>query len=185
MGLLNETQQSYYNGNDFGSYQFISLYDIITQFEFSYVGEDKIIPKIKRADIAFYAQRALQELSFDTLKSIKGQEIVVPATFNNNEHSLFTFLYVIQFWLVKFGAKRSSDSTKKPGASAASARDVSAAERSKCIYISSYNLVATGRMWLIFNISSSVKFGKSSEAAASMPGAKSANDSDVSNAERG
>jgi len=80
MGLLNETQQSYYNGNDFGSYQFISLYDIITQFEFSYVGEDKIIPKIKRADIAFYAQRALQELSFDTLKSIKGQEIVVPAT---------------------------------------------------------------------------------------------------------
>ena len=77
MGLLNQTQRDYYNGGDFGSYQFTSLHNIITQFEFSYVGEDKIIPKIKRADIAFHAQRALQELSFDTLKSIKAQEITV------------------------------------------------------------------------------------------------------------
>ena len=52
-----------------GDYQFTSLDNIISQFEVAYVGENKIIPKIKRADIAFHAQRALQELSFDTLKS--------------------------------------------------------------------------------------------------------------------
>jgi len=80
MGLLNNTPQEYYNGNDFGSYQFISLKDIINQFMVIYVGEDKIIPKAKRLDVAFHAQRALAELSFDTLKSIKAQEITVPAS---------------------------------------------------------------------------------------------------------
>ena len=81
MGLLDGTTQSaYYSGNDFGNYQFVSLDDIITQFQIAYVGEGKIIPKIKRADVAFHAQRALQELSFDTFKSFKAQEIVVPAT---------------------------------------------------------------------------------------------------------
>ena len=79
MGLLdNTTQQNYYDGGEFGSYQFTSLDDIISQFQIAYVGEDKIIPRIKRADIAFHAMRALQEFSFDTFKSIKAQEIVLP-----------------------------------------------------------------------------------------------------------
>jgi len=78
MGLLDGSDISYYEGNDLGNYQFTSLDDIITQFQIAYVGENKIIPKIKRADIAFYAHRALQELSFDTLKSVKAHEIVLP-----------------------------------------------------------------------------------------------------------
>jgi len=76
--LLDQTQQEYYDGNDYGNYQFISLDDIISQFMFVYVGEDKIISKAKRLDVAFHAQRAMQELSFDTFKSIKSQEIVLP-----------------------------------------------------------------------------------------------------------
>ncbi len=80
MGLLNTAQQAYYDGNDFGNYQFTSLDDIINQFMVAYVGEDKIISKIKRVDVAFHAQRALAELSFDTFKSCKAQEITVPAT---------------------------------------------------------------------------------------------------------
>ena len=81
MGLLdNTTQNEYYNGNDLGNYQFTSLDNIISQFEVAYVVENKIIPKIKRADIAFHAMRALQELSFDTFKSIKSQQIDVPAS---------------------------------------------------------------------------------------------------------
>ena len=79
MGLLDgQTQQSYYQGNDHGDYQFTSLDDIINQFMAVYVGEDKIIPKAKRMDVAFHAQRALAELSFDTLKSCKAQEITLP-----------------------------------------------------------------------------------------------------------
>ena len=79
MGLLNgTTQREYYQGNEHGGYQFTSLEDIINQFMVVYVGEDKIIPKAKRLDVAFHAQRAMQELSFDTFKSIKSQEITLP-----------------------------------------------------------------------------------------------------------
>ena len=79
MGLLNgQTQQEYYDGDSFGGYQFTSLNHIINNFIFIYVGEGKIIPKLRRVDVAFHAQRALAELSFDTLKSIKSQEITLP-----------------------------------------------------------------------------------------------------------
>ena len=80
MGLLNQTQQEYYNDNNYGDYQFVSLNDIINQFMVVYVGEDKIIQRARRVDVAFHAQRALAELSFDTFKSHKAQEIEVPAT---------------------------------------------------------------------------------------------------------
>jgi len=78
MGLINETEHSYYNGNDFGGYQFISLDHIINNFMIAYVGEGKIIPKVKRTDVAFHAQRAIQELSYDTFKCTKSQEIEIP-----------------------------------------------------------------------------------------------------------
>ena len=81
MGLLDgQTQQSYYKSGDHGNYQFTSLTDIINQFMVVYVGEDKIIKNANRTDVAFHAQRGLAELSFDTLKSCKSQEIVVPAS---------------------------------------------------------------------------------------------------------
>jgi len=81
MGLLdNQTQSSYYSNENYGDYQFTSLDDIINGFMVAYVGEGKIVDKIKRADVAFHAQRAIQELSFDTFKSCKAQEIEVPAT---------------------------------------------------------------------------------------------------------
>ena len=64
MGLLDGTTQSaYFNGDDFGNYQFTSLKDIINQFMAVYVGEDKIITKVKRVDVAFHAQRATQKLA--------------------------------------------------------------------------------------------------------------------------
>ena len=79
MGYLqDQTQQDYYQGNDHGNYQFTSLDDVINQFMVAYVGEDKIISRVKRVDVAFHAQRALQELSFDTFKSTKAQEITLP-----------------------------------------------------------------------------------------------------------
>ena len=80
MGLLETAAQNYYQGIDTKSYQFTSLEDIINQFLVVYVGEEKIIGKVSRVDIAFHAQRALAELSFDTFKSIKSQEIVLPPT---------------------------------------------------------------------------------------------------------
>ena len=53
---------------EYGSYQSIKLDNIVNNFIISYVGEGKIIPKAARTDVAFHAQRAIQELSYDTLK---------------------------------------------------------------------------------------------------------------------
>jgi len=81
MGLLDSTtSNAYYSGSDLGGYQFTSLDNVVDQFMIAYVGEGKIIPKMQKIDVAFFAQRALQELSFDTFKSTKAHEIVVPST---------------------------------------------------------------------------------------------------------
>ena len=83
MGLITQTGQQYYqtaSPTPFGNYQFTSLETIINQFIIAYVGEDKIISKIRRTDVSFHAKRALQELSFDTFKSVKSQEIVLPSS---------------------------------------------------------------------------------------------------------
>ena len=77
MGLLTKTQQQYYSGDDFGGYQFISLTDVIANFMATYIGAGKILSGVSRTDVSFHAHRALQELSFDTFKSCKAQEIEV------------------------------------------------------------------------------------------------------------
>jgi len=81
MGLIDQTQEQYYqpwlNNDDLGGYQFVTIKDVINNFMVAYVGEDKIISKIKRTDVAFYAQRAIAEFSFDTLPSDKAIEIEV------------------------------------------------------------------------------------------------------------
>ena len=83
MAIINQTQAAYYadgNSANFGNYQFVSLIDIIKAFQVVYVGEGKLIDKASKTDIAFHAQRALAEMSFDTFKSVKAIEIEVPNT---------------------------------------------------------------------------------------------------------
>jgi len=91
MGLINQTDEQYYLGpdgvwnswdEDYGNYQFVSIKDIINNFIISYTGEDKIIPKIKRTDVAFHAQRGIQEFSFDILPSVLSQEIEIGPNLN-------------------------------------------------------------------------------------------------------
>lgn len=62
----------------FGNYQYITIDDIISNFMVSYVGSEKIINRVRRADVSFHAQRALQEFSYDTLQSKKSFEVEVP-----------------------------------------------------------------------------------------------------------
>ena len=64
--------------NNYGGYAYITIDDIVNNFLIGYVGEGKIIPSAKRTDIIFHAKRGLQEFSYDTLKSIKSQELNIP-----------------------------------------------------------------------------------------------------------
>ena len=63
---------------NYGSYSYIKLGDIIDNFMVGYVGDGKVIQTCKKSDVVFFAKRSLQEFSYDTLKSIKSQELTIP-----------------------------------------------------------------------------------------------------------
>ena len=63
---------------NYGGYAYTSLEDVITNFMIGYVGTGKLIPSAKTTDVMFFAKRGLQEFSYDTLRSIKSQELNVP-----------------------------------------------------------------------------------------------------------
>jgi hypothetical protein len=63
---------------NYGGYAYISLDDVINNFIVAYVGDDKLIPRVNRTDVMFHAKRGLQEFSYDTINSIKSQELTVP-----------------------------------------------------------------------------------------------------------
>ena len=96
----------------FGNYQYVSLENIINNFIISYVGEDKIISKVRRTDIAFHAQRGLAELSYDTLKSFKSQEIEIPPSLSMKLPHDFVN-YVKLSWLDNDGIERILMPTRK------------------------------------------------------------------------
>lgn len=72
MAYGNTTEENY------GSYSYITLNDVINNFMVAYVGAGKIIADVKRTDVIFHAKRAMQEFSYDTLKSIKSMELNIP-----------------------------------------------------------------------------------------------------------
>jgi len=64
--------------DNYKSYQYTSLIDIVNNFMVAYVGTDKIVSRVKRSDVIFHAKRGLQEFSYDTLRSVKSQELTIP-----------------------------------------------------------------------------------------------------------
>ncbi len=103
-GLITQTNAQYYTGNDYGSYRYLSINDIIDNFIISYVGDGKLLPSVKRTDVIFHAKRAMQEFSYDTLKSIKSQELTIP---NNLTVAIPQDYvnYVKTSWTDEFGVK--------------------------------------------------------------------------------
>jgi len=63
---------------NYGGYAYTKLEDVITNFMIGYVGAGKLIPSTKTTDVLFFAKRGLQEFSYDTLKSIRKQELTIP-----------------------------------------------------------------------------------------------------------
>jgi len=64
--------------DNYGGYSYTTLEDVITNFMIGYVGAGKLIPSVKTTDVMFFAKRGLQEFSYDTLRSIRSQELNIP-----------------------------------------------------------------------------------------------------------
>jgi len=91
--------------DNYDSYSYIKLEDIINNFLVAYVGTGKLIPACKRTDIIFHAKRGLQEFSYDTLNSIKSQELNIPPSLSVIIPQDYVN-YVKMSWIDSLGIKR-------------------------------------------------------------------------------
>ena len=78
------SQEKYYENNgvipkdlNWGSYQYVSLGDIVTNFLLMYSGNHSLVNNEERYKILFHAKRAIQELNYDAFKEIKVLELTV------------------------------------------------------------------------------------------------------------
>jgi len=62
---------------NWGSYQYVSLTDIVNNFQLMYAGNHSLINNEPRYKILFHAKRAIQELNYDAFKEIKILELDV------------------------------------------------------------------------------------------------------------
>ena len=63
-----------------GYYSRTNLNDIINNFMVAYVGDGKVLSKVPRYEVAFWAQRSVQEFSYDIFHSEKSIEIELSPT---------------------------------------------------------------------------------------------------------
>ena len=63
--------------NNWGSYQYVSLDNIMTNFQLMYDGNHSLVNNENRYKILFHAKRAIQELNYDAFKEIKALELTV------------------------------------------------------------------------------------------------------------
>lgn len=63
-----------------GYYSRVNLNDIINNFIVGYTGDGKVLPKVPRYEVAFWAQRTVQEFSYDIFHAEKNMEIELSST---------------------------------------------------------------------------------------------------------
>ena len=78
------TDYKYYENNgvspedkNWGSYQYVSLEDIVNNFMLMYQGNNEILNNIERYQVIFHAKRGIQELNYDAMKEIKILQLTV------------------------------------------------------------------------------------------------------------
>lgn len=80
MAYINNLQ--YYTNNNnapgdlnWGSYQFVSMSDVVNNFMLMNIGDDKLLNNVKRHEVIFHAKRGIQEITYDALRNFKIIEI--------------------------------------------------------------------------------------------------------------
>jgi hypothetical protein len=96
MAYINQYQ--YYTNNEgnpndanWGSYQYVTLEDIVNNFMLIYQGNHELVNNLNRFQVLFHAKRGIQELNYDALKEIKilqldldsSHRFVLPSDFVN------------------------------------------------------------------------------------------------------
>jgi len=90
---------------NYGGYSYVTLNDVVNNFMVGYVGDGKLIQTCKKSDAVFHVKRGMQEFSYDTLKSVKSQELSVPPSLNVVIPQDYVN-YVRMSWIDGSGVKR-------------------------------------------------------------------------------
>ena len=82
MAYLNQYQYYENDGNNpkdknWGSYQYVSLKDIVNNFMLMYQGNHSLVNNEERYKILFHAKRGIQELNYDAFTEVKALELAV------------------------------------------------------------------------------------------------------------
>ena len=82
MPYLSDSQYYENDGNmpeelNWGSYQYVTLQDIVTNYQLMYMGNRSLVNNEERYKVLFHAKRAIQELNYDAFKEIKILELDV------------------------------------------------------------------------------------------------------------
>jgi len=71
-------QQYYSSSSNYGTYQYLSLYDIVNNFILMYTGDDNLVTHTtNRSVIVFHAKRGIQEFNYDAANEAKTVELQV------------------------------------------------------------------------------------------------------------
>ena len=61
----------YYNNEDnWGSYQYVSLSQLVNNFMLEQIGDDRLLSNVKRYNVLQHFKRGIQEFNYDTLKEV-------------------------------------------------------------------------------------------------------------------
>ena len=110
-----------YTDQDFDSldegqnyYQHVKLADIVNDFMLAEVGEGMLIPHVKKQLVEFHAQRAIQEFSYDTLRTVKSREYELDGNISFGLPQDFVNIVGV-FWLDGNGYKHYMNERKVSG----------------------------------------------------------------------
>ena len=86
MAYINQYQYYTNNGQNpedenWGSYQYISLEDIVNNFMLIYQGNHELVNNLNRYQVLFHAKRGIQELNYDALKEIKVLQLDIDSNY--------------------------------------------------------------------------------------------------------
>ena len=84
MAYINNLEYYTNNGNlpasaNWGSYQYVSLYDVVNNYMLIYNDNDTQVANEERYKVLFHAKRGIQELNYDAFKEIKILQLTINA----------------------------------------------------------------------------------------------------------
>lgn len=73
--IINPPIDYYNNEDNWGSYQYVSIHDLVNNFMLNYVGDDKQLNNVKRHNVLYQMKQGIKQFTFDALKEVRAIEL--------------------------------------------------------------------------------------------------------------